>query len=94
VANRWRVARLAHGARRLLALRGVPLPAPLSPVVVDGLGAGYGHPTPAGESARALAAQHGLVLDSTYGAKAFAALAQRATHNSQRLVFWHTFATP
>jgi len=94
VANRWRVSWLAYGARRLLTARGLPLPAPRSPVMVDGLGAGYGHPTAAGESARALAERHGLVLDSTYGGKTFAFLAQRATRNSQRLVFWHTFAPP
>jgi 1-aminocyclopropane-1-carboxylate deaminase/D-cysteine desulfhydrase-like pyridoxal-dependent ACC family enzyme len=94
VANGWRVARLASGARRLLATRGVPLPAPRLPVIVNGLGAGYGHPTSAGESARVLAARHGLVLDSTYGAKAFAVIAKRETGTVQRLVFWHTFAAP
>src|SRR5437867_1452453 len=91
VANRWRTMRLAHAARRLLARRGVPLPAPCVPVVVDGVGAGYGHPTAEGEAARVLAARHGLVLDSTYGAKAFAFLMRRATCDVQRVVFWHTF---
>lgn len=94
VATLWRTVWLAHRARRLLARRGTVLPAPRAPVVVDGVGAGYGHPTPAGEAARTLAAQHGLVLDSTYGAKAFALLAQRATWGGQRIVFWHTFAPP
>jgi D-cysteine desulfhydrase len=61
--------------------------------VVDALGWGYGHPTPEGESARALAAEHGLRLDPTYGAKAFSFFLQRATH-VQRAVFWHTFAWP
>src|SRR6266513_5111863 len=72
--------------------RGVPLPAPRSPEVVDGLGSGYGHPTPEGETAARLASQHGLILDPTYGAKAFAFLLQRATCNVRRVVFWHTFA--
>ena len=35
------------------------------------LGSGYGHPTPAGESATRIAAEHGLILDPTYTAKAF-----------------------
>lgn len=96
VANPWRVLWLARGARKVAARRGVSLPAPPagSLVVVDGLGAGYGHPTPEGETARRLATEHGLTLESTYGAKAFAVLAQRATRNSQRVVFWHTFAVP
>jgi len=94
VANRWRATRLARRARRLLARVGVPLPAPRSPDIVNGLGRGYGWPTVDGESARRLAAQHGLVLDSTYGAKAFAFLLHRETWNMRRVVFWHTFAMP
>ncbi|MGH7699438.1 MAG: hypothetical protein ACREMJ_02820, partial [Gemmatimonadales bacterium] len=97
VANGWRVAWLARGAVRLLERVGISLRIPHSAfriAVVNGLGAGYGHPTPAGESARRLAAAHGLVLDSTYGGKAFAVLGKRATCNVQRVVFWHTFAPP
>jgi 1-aminocyclopropane-1-carboxylate deaminase/D-cysteine desulfhydrase-like pyridoxal-dependent ACC family enzyme len=94
VANRWRTTWLAYAARRLLAHRGVPLPAPRSPTIVDGLGEGYGHPTPEGEAAERIASQHGLTLDPTYGAKAFAFLLQRGTRNVQRVVFWHTFAVP
>ena len=94
VANRWRATRLARRARRLLARVGVPLPAPRSPDIVNGLGRGYGSPTVEGEAARQLAAQHGLVLDSTYGAKAFGVLLRRGTWNVQRVVFWHTFAMP
>lgn len=94
VANRWRALRLAHSARRLLARAGIPLPAPRSPHLVDGLGYGYGHPSPAGDAAGRLAARHGLTLDPTYGAKAFASLVGRGTWNVQRVVFWHTFALP
>jgi len=97
VANRWRTMRLANSARRLLARHGIRLPPPASRiplVVVDGLGPGYGHPTPEGEAASRLASEHGLTLDPTYGAKAFAFLLQRATCNVQRVVFWHTFAVP
>ncbi|HYL22340.1 MAG TPA: pyridoxal-phosphate dependent enzyme [Gemmatimonadales bacterium] len=94
VANRWRTLWLARGARRLLARRGIPLPAPRSLEIVDGLGRGYGWPTVDGEAAARLAARHGLVLDPTYGAKAFAFLLRRATGNVHRVVFWHTFAAP
>src|SRR6266550_408439 len=81
-ARRGRPRRIPHPASRL------PL------VVVDGLGEGYGHPTPEGEAAERLASEHGLTLDPTYGAKAFAFLLQRGTCNVQRVVFWHTFAVP
>ena len=95
VANRWRIGSLARAARHLLARYDIPLTAHVSPLtVLDGLGAGYGHPTPAGEAARRLAAEHGLTLDSTYGAKAFAALPQCAERGFRRVVFWHTFARP
>src|SRR5436190_2012773 len=94
-ANRWRIARLASGAARLLARRGIPIPHPpsLIPRVVDGVGPGYGHPTPAGEEARELAARHGVTLDSTYSAKAFAALVALPA-GFRRVMFWHTFAAP
>ena len=102
IANRWRALRLARQAARLLERLGLQIRNPRpsgSPLgqsairlqVMDGLGAGYGHPSPAGERARALAADHGLVLDPTYGAKAFAFL---AAGNMKRVVFWHTFAWP
>ena len=94
VANRWRTTWLARAARRLLAHGGVPIPAPRSLDIVEGLGKGYGHPTPAGEAAARLASQHGLTLDPTYGAKALGFLLNRGTCNVQRVVFWHTFAVP
>lgn len=96
VANRWRTAWLARAAARLLARHGVPVPRPRSlfPLVLDGLGRGYGYPSAAGEAARREALEHGLVLDSTYGAKAFAALQPLAARGISRIVFWHTFALP
>jgi 1-aminocyclopropane-1-carboxylate deaminase/D-cysteine desulfhydrase-like pyridoxal-dependent ACC family enzyme len=97
VANGWRTARLARNAAEVLDARDRQFRIPRAEFrieVVDGLGAGYGHPSPAGERARALAAEHGLRLDPTYSAKAFAALMQLATGNVQRMVFWHTFAWP
>lgn len=97
LANSWRVRRLARAAERLLAHYDIPLTADFSPptlVIVDALGRGYGYPTSAGESARALAAEHGLMLDPTYGGKAFAMLAECARRGFRRVVFWHTFARP
>jgi len=96
VANGWRVAALARHTTRLLTTRGVPVPAagPWRLEVVDGAGAGYGHPSPAGEAARRAAAAHGLLLDPTYGGKAFALLAPLAARGFRRIVFWHTFAAP
>jgi D-cysteine desulfhydrase len=96
VANRWRVARLAHGAVRLLSRHGIELDGAARPslMVLDGLGAGYGHPTAEGERVRALAAAGGLALDPTYGAKAFAAVPTLAARGFRRIVFWHTFGAP
>ena len=97
VANGWRTMSLARRAARLLARHAIRIPFPVSRfplVVVDGLGQGYGQPTPEGEAASRLAAEHGLTLDPTYGAKALALLMERGTWHVQRVVFWHTFAVP
>lgn len=97
VANSWRTSWLARRALRLLASEGFSFRMPHSAIrisVVHGLGRGYGHPTGAGEAARAVAGEHGLELDSTYGAKAFAVLLRLSSRNFRRLVFWHTFAAP
>src|SRR6266581_3006378 len=94
VANRWRTLRLARKTAALIRQTGIELGVPRSAIrvrVVNAMGKGYGHPTPEGERARALAAEHSLPLDPTYGAKAFGFL-QRADVNVQRVVFWHTFA--
>ena len=92
VANHWRTLRLAHGAVTLLRRAGIEWEVPLAVRlrVVNAMGAGYGHPTHEGELARALAAQHGVRLDPTYGAKAFATLLSRGGQ-MRRVVFWHTF---
>jgi D-cysteine desulfhydrase len=99
VANRWRTLRLARKTAGLLRQAGIELdvPPPRSAIrvrVVDAMGKGYGHPTADGEKSRALAAEYGVKLDPTYGAKAFSFFLQRATGNPQRAVFWHTFAWP
>jgi len=92
VANRWRIRRLARGAAQILeaADRQFRFSDSASRIdVVQGLGAGYGHPSSEGERARRIAVEHGLRLDPTYGAKAFATLP-----GMQRVVFWNTFAWP
>jgi len=92
VANRWRTLRLARRAATLLGRAGVGFDAPrvsLGVRVVDAMGPGYGHPTPEGERARALAGEHGLRLDPTYGAKAFSLFLQST--DIRRGIFWHTF---
>jgi len=94
VANGRRARRLAQGARRILGTVGVDVPRPRTPIVLNGAGRGYGYPSAAGEQARRLAAPHGLVLDSTYSAKAFAALPDVGRLGFRRVVFWHTFAHP
>jgi D-cysteine desulfhydrase len=96
VANRWRVTSLARRTARLLARldSSIRVPDSRSVVVLDGIGAGYGHPSVPGEVARALAGAHGLILEPTYGAKAFATLPALATGGFRRVVFWHTFALP
>jgi D-cysteine desulfhydrase len=93
VANRWRTLRLARQTAALIRRAGIELSVPRSAVsirVVDAMGKGYGHPTREGERARALAREHGLRLDPTYGAKAFGFLLQREPKN-KRVAFWHTF---
>ncbi len=97
-ANRARALRLAGAARRLLLGLDASLAIPQSAIrnanlllVMDGLGRGYGHPTAAGEAARREARARGLVLDSTYGGKAFAALPAARRRGFPCVVFWHTF---
>jgi D-cysteine desulfhydrase len=96
VANRWRVAALARATALWLARVDVAVafPAKGSTLVLDALGPGYGHPTVKGEAARALAGAHGLVLEPTYGAKAFSVLRDLGGRGFRRIVFWHTFAVP
>ena len=96
VANRWRTVRLARKTAALIRRDGIELGVPRSAIrvrVVEAMGKGYGHPTLEGERARALAAEHNVRLDPTYGAKAFGFL-QRSDVDVQRVVFWHTFAWP
>ena len=56
------------------------------------LGRGYAQSTPAGRLAIELGAKHGMRLDPTYTAKAFAALMAEAKGNERHVLFWHTHA--
>jgi D-cysteine desulfhydrase len=97
VANRWRAAHLTRATERLLRNSGVVVPrssAPVPLLILNRLGRGYGYPTAAGEQATRLAARHGIALDPTYGAKAFAAVPELPRRGFRRIVFWHTFAPP
>ena len=58
------------------------------------LGPGYGHVTPESERALREAADEGLVLDSTYTAKAFVAACERVQLGRERtILFWHTLSS-
>jgi hypothetical protein len=95
VANAWRVRALARAAGRLLGRHGIEIATDTRAVlVVEALGAGYGAPSAAGEAARATAGAHGLTLEATYGAKAFATLSALGAQGFRNAVFWHTFAVP
>lgn len=63
---------------------------------VDGrwLGRGYGHFTEAGERATRIAADHGILLDPTYTAKAFAAALDFIDNGRyRRILYWHTLSS-
>lgn len=94
LSGKARTLALSMAASRAL---GIPLePRKLrTQFEVDGrwLGAGYGHPTEAGDRATLIAKNQGLVLDPTYTAKAFAAaldLVNRGTYG--RVLYWHTLS--
>lgn len=95
-------ARLLFAARatlRLLRRADPSVPAVLLtradfPVLGDQLGPGYGAPTPAARDALAAAADAGLRLDTTYSAKALAALRARAAEGAtgaEPILFWDTY---
>lgn len=58
------------------------------------VGGGYGVPTPLSYHALRVARAHGLALEHTYTAKAFAAaLAMASRHQEQHLMFWNTVSS-
>lgn len=95
LTGKLRVASLAMAAMRRAGAEMEPRSL-LNQLEVDGrwLGGGYGHSTPAGERATALADERGLALDPTYTAKAFAAaldIVNRGRH--RRVLYWHTLSS-
>ncbi len=90
------VARLANATARLLRRRGASIP-PLSfrpddlTVISEPKTQRYGYPTPEAEEAKKLLSRlEELTLDSTYTAKAVAALIGH-TDLPRPLLYWHTF---
>jgi len=91
VTNRAVLAGLEVGTAALLALAGWrPRPARLD-IDRHWFGAGYGHPTRAGDEAMAVAADLGLTLEPTYTAKAFAAALDQLGRG-RRVAFVQTYA--
>ena len=93
VTNKAVLTALEAGTAALLALGGWrPQPARLT-VARQWFGAGYGHPTRAGDEATRVAADMGLHLEPTYTAKAFAAALDQLGRG-KRVAFIQTFAGP
>lgn len=91
VVNRWSVARLARKTAALLDDGGRADYGRADIDLLSGyLGEGYGVPTPEGERAQAVAADHGLELDPTYTAKTVAAIADR--YEDETVLYWHTLS--
>lgn len=100
VTNRATVTRLMEGARAILA-RAVPeaaaLALPEDRYELDNrfYGAGYGHPTEAGQSAIArFHGEVGLALEPTYTGKTAACFLETIAATKAPVLYWHTFAGP
>ncbi|MBN1654257.1 MAG: pyridoxal-phosphate dependent enzyme [Deltaproteobacteria bacterium] len=99
MANAYRVAFLANRSLRLIKryCRRVALPAirPRDVSIMEGYFAGgYGTVSREAEDALALAGDHGVTLETTYTAKAFAAVIDYVKKLSPRegpVLFWNTF---
>ncbi len=99
VANARRLRALVDGGLRLLEGGGVDLPSAdevLARVelVDDWFGAGYGHPTEAGDRATAWFAERSIELDPTYTAKTAAALLSLMEREPTAVhLYWHTLSS-
>jgi D-cysteine desulfhydrase len=99
VANPYRVAFLTNRALSVIERRcgDVDLPAfrPRDITILDGyFGDGYGAVTEEGRKARARAAEFGVKLETTYTAKAFAAMidyVKTVSPNAGPVIFWNSF---
>ncbi len=81
----------AAGAMAILAMGGARVRPGRLVVEAGWFGAGYGHPTRAGDAAAIEAGAYGLILEPTYTAKAFAAALAR-WREGRRVVFVQTLA--
>lgn len=96
-----KLRRMAGRAARHLRRLGAEIPAGHVEAdrieLINGyVGAGYGHPTDAGRQARdLLRTRAGITLDTTYSAKALAALIDRAATagGGQPWLFWNTYSS-
>jgi 1-aminocyclopropane-1-carboxylate deaminase/D-cysteine desulfhydrase-like pyridoxal-dependent ACC family enzyme len=78
-------------AEECAELLGNPPPCAELLEIVDARGPGFGVASPADRAAARLALHaEGLLLDDTYGAKAFAVLIERLCVANGLVVFWHT----
>jgi D-cysteine desulfhydrase len=91
VTNRAVLGALEAGTAGLLALGGWRPHAARMTVARQWFGAGYGHPTRAGDEAMGVATDMGLDLEPTYTAKAFAAALDQLGRG-KRVAFIQTFA--
>jgi D-cysteine desulfhydrase len=97
-ANAWRVRRLAHATARLIERHSGER---ITRVAREQLrvdhtvfGGAFGRVLPAGDTlAREIAAERGLRLDGTYGAKAIAAAVAAARDQETATLYWVTFDT-
>ncbi len=95
-----RLARMAGAALSILRRHSaripqVPLRSADFPRLTDQLGPGYGATTPAADAARKVAGARDVALETTYSAKAFAALLAvggRAPYRDTPILFWNTFS--
>jgi D-cysteine desulfhydrase len=92
-ANAHALARLANRTAALLRERGGPdaghFRARDFDMVHDQFGGAYGRATPAAEAALARGAEAGLHLETTYSAKALAAV---LASGQKDILFWNTFS--
>jgi D-cysteine desulfhydrase len=97
VASKGKILRLAAAAARLLVSAGASpeligrLDAVATFVDHDRAGPGYARPDSEARRALAAAAEDGLKLETTYTAKAFAALS-REDLRGEVVCFWHTYS--
>jgi D-cysteine desulfhydrase len=104
LGNRFAAVQIRFLARRALRASGAPIDERELErrLLVDGsqIGRGYGWSTSDGDRATEVAAAHGLTLDPTYTAKAFAAALElaRGRHRARaapgRVLYWHTLSVP